>query len=77
MEQKIKIANTFVNCFKIAKRNRGVLYWSPGGQYSNGRYRYSPCKDLFGEPIIDFRTTNTLGKELNNTDRKSFYKVKI
>jgi len=65
------MGNTFVNCFKIAKKNKGVLYWR-----FNGSFAYSPVKDLHGEPIIDFRTDGVKhGKELNKEDRESFYKV--
>lgn len=62
--------NTFVNCFRIAKKNKGVLYY-----HYNEHYSYSTCRDLGGKPVYDFRTTNRYGKELNNEDRKSFYKV--
>lgn len=68
--------NTFVNCFAIAKKNKGVLYWNCNS------YGYSPVRDFWGEMIIDFRDEikksnrkYNYGKELNNEDRKSFYNV--
>ena len=71
-----KPRNTFVICFRIAKKNCGVLYW-----HENGHYSYSPVRDLWGEPLIDFRPKATskrrydYGKELSNEDRMKFYNV--
>ena len=77
MVYRYKMKNTFVNCFRIAKKNKGVLYWRNGGQYHEGHFVYSPVKDQWGAPLFDFRTENRYGKELGTEDRKSFYKVKV
>lgn len=68
---------TFIICFKIAKKNKGLIYW-----YDNTGFIYSPCKDLYGEPIMNFRqkqktsSREEYGNELNTQDRKLFYNIK-
>jgi hypothetical protein len=68
----------FLICFKIAKRNGGVLY--PSDIYNRG-FVYSVCRNLCGTPLCDFRIGKTgqalkWGKELETEDRKLFYNVK-
>lgn len=68
---------TFINCIRIARKNKGLLYW-----YDGNGYVYSPCRDLWGSPVVNFREKEVrgdkekYGRELSNEDRKSFYNVK-
>lgn len=66
-----KTRNTFAICFKIAKQNKGVLYYDS----SRKKYNYSICRDLYGEVVCDFRATNRYGITLSNIDRRMFYNV--
>ncbi len=68
---------TFINCVRVARKNKGLLYW-----YDNTGYVYSPCRDLYGEPVMNFREKDRngkekYGKELSNADRILIYKKRL
>lgn len=66
----------FLIYVRIARKNKGLIYW-----YDNNGYVYSPCRDLYGAPIMNFRIKDKngreiYGKELSHIDRNLLYNVK-
>ena len=66
----------FIAYMRIVKKNNGLLYY-----YENNGYVYSPCRDLYGEPICNFRLKDKngkeiYGKELSNKDRNEIKRIK-
>lgn len=55
----------FLIYVRIAKRNKGLLYY-----YEVNGYVYSPCRDLYGEPVINFRVKDKNGKEIYGKEMK-------
>lgn len=63
----------FLTYVRIAKRNKGLLYY-----YECNGYVYSPCRDLFGVPVINFRVKDKNGKEIYGKEmkKKDFEEIK-
>jgi hypothetical protein len=54
---------SFILFVRIARRNKGMLYY-----YDVNGWAYSPCRDLYGQPVINFRDGKKYGKELTKKD---------
>ena len=61
----------FLTYVRIARRNKGMLYY-----YEVNGYCYSPCRDLQGTPVANFRDGMKYGKELSKEDIKEIKLIK-
>lgn len=63
----------FLAYMRVVKLNKGLLYYNEGFGYM-----YSPCIDLYGAPVINFRMKDKSGKEIYGKElsKKQSYEIR-
>lgn len=63
----------FLVYMRVVKLNKGLLYY-----YNNHGWVYSPCRDLYGAPVVNFRIKDKNGKEIYGRElsKKQSYEIR-